>query len=90
MLGLKENTMKPFPYIFHWSWTAGKSEKLKYSIETGMWYLKSKCNEKAIRSHLKDDIEYLDTCCRMPTGEKNEHPYLYDSPLSDNLTLPVV
>ena len=23
------------PYLFHWSWTAGKTEKIKYSLETG-------------------------------------------------------
>lgn len=77
---LMTNTLDPYPYMFHWSWTAGKSEKLKYSLETGMWYLKSQCNEKAIRSH-KDDAEYLESCCMMPTGQENEHPYLFDKPL---------
>jgi hypothetical protein len=80
MLALKENTLDPFPYVFHWSWTAGKTEKLKYSVETGMWYLQPECKEKQIRSN-QNNADYLNECCLLPTGEANEHPYLLDSPL---------
>ena len=51
------------PYLFHWSWTAGKVEKLKYSRETGTWYLKDRCDEKAINSNAGNP-SFLKGCCR--------------------------
>ena len=50
-------------YVFHWSWTAGKHEKLKYSKETGMWYLASHCKEADIRRNI-DNAGFLKGCCR--------------------------
>ena len=72
MRSLVENTADPRPFVFHWSWTAGKHEKLKYSVETGMWYLNPQCNEKSIRGHL-DDPDYLVGCCKAGI---DKHPYL--------------
>lgn len=82
MRGLVENTLDPRPYLFHWSWTAGKHEKLAYSKETGMWYLRDACDEAAIRGQV-DDASYLLDCCAPPPlmdeafkGTKAGHPYL--------------
>ena len=85
MRGLVDNTLDPRPYVFHWSWTAGKHEKLAYSKETGMWYLQDKCDEAAIRNQV-DDASYLLGCCAAApsaisnkadiTGAKADHPFL--------------
>lgn len=37
MEGMRNETH--LPYVFHWSWTSGKDEKLKFARETGMWLL---------------------------------------------------
>jgi len=86
MRGLLDNTLDPRPYVFHWSWTAGKHEKLAYSKETGMWYLQETCDEAAIRSQV-DDATYLVGCCAAApvvinnnadtaAAAKAEHPFL--------------
>ena len=31
------------PYVFHWSWTSGKAEKLQFARETGMWLVRDEC-----------------------------------------------
>uniref|UniRef100_A0A7S2RSG6 Nucleotide-diphospho-sugar transferase domain-containing protein n=1 Tax=Rhizochromulina marina TaxID=1034831 RepID=A0A7S2RSG6_9STRA len=50
------------PYLFHWSWTAGKHEKIKYSLETGMWYLHGVCTEARLREH-RNNVTFLHGCC---------------------------
>lgn len=84
MRGLVSNTINPRPFVFHWSWTAGKHEKLAYSKETGMWYLRdTMCDERAIRSQVSD-AAYLLGCCAAPPstdavaekGTPGGHPYL--------------
>ena len=86
MQNLKLNELNPPPYMFHWSWTAGKSEKLSYSKEMGMWYLKDTCTEKNIRKN-NENTEYINECCLMPTGEATEHPYLFGFPLNNTLSV---
>ena len=61
------------PFLFHWSWTEGKHEKLRYSKETGTWYLLPACNEKFIRGHLTNS-SVLNACCDL--GRLEEHSFL--------------
>mmetsp|Transcript_66857 Transcript_66857/g.151041 ORF Transcript_66857/g.151041 Transcript_66857/m.151041 type:complete len:151 (-) Transcript_66857:61-513(-) len=81
MRGLVWDSLAPRPYVFHWSWTAGKGEKLKYSLETGTWYLGPQCGERSIRAHAGDPA-FLGGCCLAPdedqTGRKvaKPHPFL--------------
>jgi hypothetical protein len=62
------------PYVFHWSWTEGKVEKLKYSRETGMWYLKGECTDKTLQEKSSNEA-YLRGCCILGDGGR-PHPYL--------------
>ena len=59
-------------YIFHWSWTAGKVGKLKYSRETGMWYLQDHCDEKAIQKN-SGMPSFLEGSCR---AKDPDHSFL--------------
>ena len=65
MRGLLYETLQPRPFVFHWSWTAGKSEKLAYSKETGMWYLRSECSAVTSRK-INSNSNYLIDCCIVP------------------------
>ena len=65
---------KRHPFVFHWSWTEGKVEKLKYSRETGMWYLKKECTDKSLQAKSSDE-DYLNGCCILGDGG-SPHPYL--------------
>ena len=62
------------PYVFHWSWTEGKVEKLKYSRETGMWYLNGECTDKTLQEKSSNEA-YLRGCCILGDGGR-PHPYL--------------
>ncbi len=73
MRSLLADTAAPRPVLFHWSWTAGKAEKLKFNLETGMWYLRAQCDEGAIRARAADR-EFLAGCCAAPVP--GAHPYL--------------
>ena len=54
------------PYIFHWSWTAGKEEKLRYAKQTGMWYLSERCGSVHLASEvLKMSHKELKGCCQL-------------------------
>eukprot|EP00622_Pseudochattonella_farcimen_P006532 FR742355.1.p1 GENE.FR742355.1~~FR742355.1.p1 ORF type:complete len:275 (+),score=24.41 FR742355.1:109-825(+) len=64
------------PYLFHWSWTAGKTEKIKYSLETGMWYLRDTCTEASIKKNAGSS-SFLNECCRAPNPN---HSYLNTLP----------
>lgn len=49
------------PYVFHWSWTAGRADKLKYARQTGMWFVKDECD----LDHINDpaNAATIGGCC---------------------------
>lgn len=53
------------PSVFHWAWTAGRKDKLRFARETNTWHLREECGADFV-ADAADPAALLDECCARP------------------------
>ena len=65
------------PAVFHWAWTEGRKDKLRFARETNTWHVKPECDVDHVASRRYEPSDLKDACCLRP-----EHSPLRDFSLT--------
>ena len=53
------------PAVFHWAWTEGRDDKLRFARETKTWHVRDSCDAAAVAA-LASGAKLLADCCLRP------------------------
>ena len=53
------------PAVFHWAWTSGRDDKLRFARETNTWHLDATC-DAAYVANVGEPAALLADCCVVP------------------------
>ena len=53
------------PAVFHWAWTEGRDDKLRFARETNTWHVRDSCDAAAVAA-LASGAKLLADCCLRP------------------------